>query len=141
MMFKLTLSVDASVAVSSMNDSFVSILALDAERRGLAPGLDPTTWASFMTGDDLDGENWLLSYEAGVGGWLPSPGGGNHISTHPVFSFLAGRNVRFYARMRSASRRTLDKLAETDAASYSHEEDWQFLLGDEDEDDETEDEE
>ncbi|MBX9601878.1 MAG: RNA-directed DNA polymerase [Bryobacteraceae bacterium] len=141
MMFMLPLSKDACVAVSTMNDSFVSLLALDAGKRGLAPDLDLTTWGNFITSDDLDGENWLLSYEAGVRGWLPSVGGNNHVGTHPIFSFLASRNVRFYARMRSASQRTLDKLAETDAASYSHEQDWHFWLDldDEEEDDETED--
>lgn len=142
MMFELPLSMEASLAVSGMNDSFVAILALDAEKRGLALGLDKKMWALVMTSDELEGENWLLSYEAGVRGWLPSLGGGNHISAHPVFLFLANRNIRFYARMRSISSRTLDKLAETDAASYGHHQDLQSLLDpdDEDEDVETEDE-
>ncbi|MEP7353214.1 MAG: RNA-directed DNA polymerase [Acidobacteriota bacterium] len=134
MMFKLPLSSEASAAVSRMNDSFVAILALDAWKRGLADNLDPKLWASLMTSDELDGEAWLLSYEARVRGWLPSVGVSDHVSAHPMFSYLANRNVRFYTRMRSASRRTLVKLAETDAASYSHTDDWSTLVDFDDED-------
>ena len=136
LVFKIPITPAASGAVARMNDSFVALLALDAARRGLAQDLDVTRWASSMTGDSLDGEMWLLSYEARVRGWLPSIGGQDHVMAHPVFSFLATRNVRFYARMRSISRRTLKKLAETDATSYG-ESSLSFAKPDDDDEDES----
>jgi hypothetical protein len=60
--------------------------------------------------------------------------GGDHVSAHPLFSFLAQKHVRFYTRMRSMSRRTLDRLEETDAASYNEEPDWMSLLDGDDDD-------
>ncbi len=136
LVFKLPLSSKAAAAVSMMNDSFVALLVLDAARRGLAPGANTSVWETWMTSDALDGEAWLASYEARVRNWLPSVGGGDHVSAHPVFSYLAKKHVRFYTLMRPTSRRTLERLEETDAASYNEEPDWISLLNSDDDDDE-----
>ena len=136
LVFKIPLSTAGTAVVARMNDAFVAILALDLHERGLAPKLDSANWAASMTADDLNGELWLLSYEARVREWLPSVGGGDHVRTHAAFAYLAERNVRFYTRMRSLTRRTITILEETDAASYGDEPDpwsWRWLDDDEDE--------
>lgn len=136
LVFKIPLSADGTAAVARMNDAFVAVLALDLYKRGLAPTLDAANWAARMTTDELNGELWLLSYEARVREWLPSVGGGDHVRTHAAFAYLADRKVRFYTRMRSLTRRTIMILEETDAASYGDESDpWSFGRSD-DEDDE-----
>lgn len=118
MMFRLQLSSANCDLISKLTDSFVALLALDAQRRGLAEHLDPSLWKSMMNGDDLAGEMWLLSYEARVRDWLGSVGGGNHLKDHPVFSYLESKRVRFYTRMHIVSGATVSRLEETDAASY-----------------------
>ena len=50
-----------------------------------------------MTTGDLYEDQWLLSYEANVKGWLPSLGGGNHVSVDPRFGYLRALGVEFYA--------------------------------------------
>jgi len=46
--------------------------------------------------DELEGEHWLLSYEANRKGWLPSVGGGDHVASHPIFRLMKMANVSFY---------------------------------------------
>jgi hypothetical protein len=88
---------DAAKLLSKMNDSLVALLALDAHRRGLIPnGLDTTNWETYLTTDELYGEQWLLSYEANKKGWLPSKNGGDHVTADPNFAFLKSNNVAFY---------------------------------------------
>jgi hypothetical protein len=49
-----------------------------------------------MNGKDLRGEEWLLSYEANVQGWLGTVGGGDHVTADPEFGYLKASGVRFY---------------------------------------------
>lgn len=85
-------------AVSKMSDNVVALLALDARQRGLVDGtLDTGLWENLLTVDELDGPNWLLSYEAEVKGWLRGTGAASHIDTHPFFRALRGAGVHFYA--------------------------------------------
>ncbi|MFC1997641.1 hypothetical protein ACFLXI_08570 [Chloroflexota bacterium] len=87
----------AATRLSRVNDSIVALLALDAKRRGLIPnGLSTTSWERFMTQDELYGDQWLLSYEANIKGWLPSVGGGDHVGADPNFGFLKNQDVAFY---------------------------------------------
>jgi len=93
------LSIDNSsaTAISSMENSAVAILALDAQRRGLIPsGLSVAQWQARMTTNDLFEEQWLLAYEANVQGWLPSVTGPDHVSVEPNFRFIKQSGVRFY---------------------------------------------
>jgi hypothetical protein len=93
----LTVSRDASKAVSGCRDSVVALLALHCEAQGrVAAPLDHTVWLSYMNEDNLYEEHWLLSYEANVKGWLPSQGGGDHVCTDPNFRFLKTASVSFY---------------------------------------------
>ncbi len=140
-MFKIPLSTPSCAAISKMQDAFVAISALHAQKRGLADDIDHSVWQASMTTDGLDGDLWLLSYEARVRGWLGSVGGGNHIASHPVFSYLERKKIRFYTLMRKVSHRTVTKLEETDAASYDDSETWADDLEAEfDDDDDSEEE-
>lgn len=93
----ITISSDASAAVSQCEDAVVALLALHCEAQGLvgAP-LDHTIWLSYMNQDSLYDDHWLLAYEANVKGWLPSQGGGDHVSADPNFQFLKAAGVSFY---------------------------------------------
>lgn len=93
----VTLSARTAKAISGMDDCLVALLALHAKAMDLIPkSLDVTQWMASMTTDQLRGEHWLLAYEAGVKGWLPSAGGGDHIHPDPFFRTLRGAGVSFY---------------------------------------------
>ena len=83
-------------AISRVDNSVVAILALDAQQQGLAPRLDTILWEAHMGDSDLYDEQWLLSYEANVHGWLPSVGVADHVSADPNFGFLKAAGVHFY---------------------------------------------
>jgi hypothetical protein len=44
----------------------------------------------------LFGEQWLLSYEAAVKGWLRAPNGVDHIAQVDAFAWLRDMDVEFY---------------------------------------------
>ena len=99
MILGLCVSDGAAEAASEVDSSFVALLLLDAEERGIAKkGLVPSRWQSVMTKDELCGEHWLLSYEANMKGWLPTSGQGDHVNQHPLFRELKSRQVEFYDR-------------------------------------------
>ncbi|GEM_PF-4931988 len=80
-----------------MEDSFVALLALDGSQRGLIPtGLDTSLWETFMTDQELYGNQWLLAYEANIKNWLPSATGIDYVANDPAFGFLKSNNVEFY---------------------------------------------
>lgn len=102
--FELPIDSEAARAVSNMSDSIVALLALDAHDRGLVPtGLSLSHWRSYMDSEALYQEQWLLSYEANVQGWLPSAGGSDHVDSDPNFGFLKKLGVRFYDRSRTTA--------------------------------------
>lgn len=85
---------DAAVEdLGSTADPIVALLALDAQARGFVKTLDTTSWLAALTKDDLRTEQWLLSYEAAVQGWLGTPA---HVHQHPEFDVLEQWDVRFY---------------------------------------------
>ena len=47
-----------------------------------------------MNADELYGENWLLSYEANIRGWLPTTP--DHVAADPNFGWLKSLGVSFY---------------------------------------------
>ncbi len=97
MLFNMSINTEAAAALSMMGDSVVALLSLDADRRGLIQGsLNLDNWLSYMDGDGLYGEHWLLSYEANVKGWLPSNRGIDHVNADTNFAFLKKHNVQFY---------------------------------------------
>jgi hypothetical protein len=92
----LILEAECVAAISKVDNSVVAILALDAQQQGLTPGLDTTLWEAHMGEQDLYDEQWLLSYEANMHGWLPSLGAGDHVSADANFAFLKAEGVHFY---------------------------------------------
>jgi Reverse transcriptase (RNA-dependent DNA polymerase) len=86
-----------SQTISRMDDDIVALLALHArDRRRFSRRADLDLWQKNMDASSLQGEHWLLAYEASHHGWLSFPGGADPIAAHPVFSELRGRGVRFY---------------------------------------------
>ena len=80
--------------IPNLDDPLVPVLALHAEERGLtATDLDRGRWVEHAKIDALDGDYWLLSYEAVRRDWLE--GGSAHLTGHPVFGFLHRHDVSF----------------------------------------------
>ena len=97
LLFKICLDDQTACQVALMEDSVVAILALDAMAKGLiSNNFSPALWGSMMTTQSLVEENWLLSYEANVKGWLSSPSGQDHVAADPRFNFLKQNGVHFY---------------------------------------------
>lgn len=93
----ITLSPAAAAAVSECEESVVALLALQCESEGLVgAALDDTVWSGYMNQESLYEDHWLLAYEANAQGWLPSQGGGDHVSGDPNFGFLKAAGVFFY---------------------------------------------
>ena len=85
-LLNVPLSKETGQGVSQLEDDFVAILALDARSRHRFPkgALDVTLWDSIASAPDaLEGEHWLLTYECGVRGWLPS--GKKAVPADPFF--------------------------------------------------------
>jgi hypothetical protein len=101
--FQIMLDSDSASAVSQMEDSIVALLALDAEQRNLFPSsIDTGLWERYMNRGDLYGDQWLLSYEANVKGWIPSIGGRDHVFRDSYFSHLKRNDVHFYDESQAA---------------------------------------
>ena len=84
LLFGIALDDQTASQTTQMEDSVVAVLALDAKAKGLmSNNVNLTLWASMMTTQSLFEENWLLSYEANVKGWLPSLGVRDHIAADP----------------------------------------------------------
>ena len=97
LIFGIHLDDTTACQVAKMEDSVVAILTLDAKAKGLiSNNVNLTMWASMMTTQSLVEENWLLSYEANVKGWLPSLGVHDHVSADRNFIFLKQNRVHFY---------------------------------------------
>jgi len=94
--FSSQLDHETIAILGTAENSVVAILACDAHAKGLAPHLDVTRWKSRMNLQDLRGEEWLLSYEANVQGWLGTMGGGDHVLADSEFGYLKTNGVRFY---------------------------------------------
>jgi hypothetical protein len=93
----VSVSDDNAKKVASMNDSIVAILILDAKAKGLvSSSIDFNHFQSYMTIDELRGEQWLLAYEANVKGWLPSLSKSDHVNQDKCFAFLKKEGVYFY---------------------------------------------
>ncbi len=99
------MTAEAAVAVTTMEDDFVALLALDAELRGLF-GSHQLDCSNSGTCDDYDrvmsGPHWLLAYEGSDRKWLMSPT--KRISKDPFFRILKQRRIRFYTRIPAAVR-------------------------------------
>jgi hypothetical protein len=89
-----------------MEDDFVALLALDAERRHLFDSpLDATRWQLWARATGaLASEHWLLAYEATS---HPSLAGtASIVAKDPFFAQLRSAKVSFYDRAPSRARFT-----------------------------------
>lgn len=101
--FQTRLHPKSAQSISKMDDSVVALLALDAEQRGLFQSpIDKTNWSQYMTQNALSQEQWLLSYEANVKGFMPSMGRGDHVNSNPSFRYLKANGVYFYDPTKAA---------------------------------------
>lgn len=92
---EVTLSRATMTAVSQTRDPVVPVLALHAEEEGLTPNsFDGSQWTHLMNSDELYGENWLVSYEANVQGWISY--GQDHVASTDGFRFLKDNDIHFY---------------------------------------------
>lgn len=96
-LFKTKIHTKTTDLIVNMDDSVVALLALDAYKDGfLDPSADFSTWSNSMSTQDLYESQWLLCYEAGIKGWLPSLGGSDHISGEHTFNLLRSLGISFY---------------------------------------------
>ena len=92
----VTLDQQSCKLLGGYDDSFVALLAILADKRGLCRSqLDYSAWRGFMVRDQLMGPHWLLSYEARQQNWLGPRGGGDHRDRDPFFSEVKGAGVSF----------------------------------------------
>jgi len=88
---------DAVAELEDSEDSVVALLALHAESLGrMKRPLEKSKWLPHMTTEGLYDDQWLLAYEAAIKGWLPSQGGGDHVSGDPAFNWMRNAGVSFY---------------------------------------------
>jgi hypothetical protein len=84
--------------VSQTDNSVVALAALDLEASGLTTRkFDRDVWEKCLNADGLYSENWLLSYEAYVKGWLKRPpSAAKYVESDPFFHILQSNDVEFY---------------------------------------------
>lgn len=128
MAFDARLSAHATRVTATMDDDVVSLLALEANTRGVFEGsLDTTLWASHMCRSELYGEHWLLAYEGLRRNLLPS-NSGDFIGADPAFAWLRSNDVRFMKQFRKPSKQTLANVAADDDYSDDEDDSWLFDL-------------
>lgn len=81
--------------ILDIDDPLVPILALYAEERGLISNLDTSTLERIVDIENLYGENWLLSYESRIRGWLGLNPHGSFSNGCSRFQRMKKGSVRF----------------------------------------------
>jgi hypothetical protein len=97
------LSTDAAQLIDMMEDDVVALLAMHAAELDLFPkgSLTKSSWAALAEQTDaLEGEHWLLAYEANQQGWLRTPA----VAVDPDFSRMSTAGVQFYDRAQSKAQ-------------------------------------
>jgi hypothetical protein len=93
---RISLSINAARAVSSLDNSIVGLLALDLQQRGLVPrGLNTGLWRASMNGRGLHSHMWLLAYEADLKGWLRGAPA-DFVDKDLHFAVLKSKRISFY---------------------------------------------
>ena len=97
LLLMMTLDHQTADLAARMADPIVAILTLDGKSKGLVSNnVNLGLWSSMMTSQELYADNWLLSYEANIKGWLPSNSSQDHVAADPGFGFLKQYGVSFY---------------------------------------------
>jgi hypothetical protein len=107
-LFSVSLPDDVLGEISQVDDPIVALLAVDLRAEGLADALNTSAWVKYMHADHLYSENWMLTYEAAVKGWLDPLNGDDYIGNDSFFSILRNNGVQFY------DTRNKDAAAETE---------------------------
>lgn len=81
--------------VLDIDDPLVPILALYAEEKGLISNLDTSTLERIVGTENLYGENWLLSYESRMRGWLGLNPDASFANGYSRFQRMKKGSVRF----------------------------------------------
>jgi hypothetical protein len=94
---QIQLGKKAAKTLSILTDDCIAIQALHAHADGLLPqGFSKIAIAKGIANEDLEGEHWLLAYEAARHGFLPGPVG--IVKANPLFADFLARGVTFYRR-------------------------------------------
>ena len=94
---QIPLSKSAAKVLSRFDDDSIVLQALDLHAAGLLPeGFSTKGIEKLIKNADLDGEHWLLSYEALRQGFLTASA--SAVSQHQLFSDLLAKKVTFYRR-------------------------------------------
>jgi hypothetical protein len=111
MAFDIKLPDGCATVISEMDDDVVALLALELDSRGgFQTPLDKSRWASWMNGDQLRGEHWLVAYEAYERRWLPSSTKSDYLGLDRDFNWLRNNNVRFTKKFRKPTEQTLREI-------------------------------
>jgi len=96
-LFNINIGQEATKALTQVEDPIVALLTLFAKSKGLLHATASfTKWSEVMTTPGLCDSQWMLAYEAGVKGWLPSHNVADHIGEHPYFNWLRQSGVSFF---------------------------------------------
>jgi hypothetical protein len=93
---RIPLRAGASRVLQEVDDDSVALLCLHAREAGLMPTLRDGRWAAHMNRPGLEGDHWLVAYEALHHRWLKSTTGNDYVRAAPIFGALRGRDVCFY---------------------------------------------
>jgi hypothetical protein len=92
---RIVLGTPAGKTLSAFEDDCLGIQTLHAQSLGLLPkGFTTRRLSRLLNAVDLEGEHWLLGYEAFRQGYLT--GSGAAVKANPLFSDLFNSNVTFY---------------------------------------------
>ena len=92
---RIELNRAAGQVLARCDDDCIALQALHCHAEGLIPkGFSPGRISKLVRGVDLDGEHWLLGYEALRQGFLTDSQAA--VSSNPLFNDLLQRGVTFY---------------------------------------------
>jgi hypothetical protein len=95
LVWNVQLSTSAAQVIDKIEDDIVALLAMHADENQLFPrgSLSRSLWVGLAAqADALQGEHWLLAYEANQQGWLPC----SAVSKDSTFAAMSNAGVSFY---------------------------------------------
>ncbi|WP_152616619.1 RNA-directed DNA polymerase [Sphingomonas sp. ERG5] len=93
----IKLNDEATAMASAVENSVCGCLILLLRTRGLLSGRTLTSsWLNSLDTESLHGENWLLTYEAGIRASWRIRDASTAVGSNPYFTALKNRNVSFF---------------------------------------------
>lgn len=96
--FKITIPEQIAFLIANFENSIVALIALDLRDSNLIYGLRTELWETYLAENNLFEEQWLLSYEAQIKGWLRSEEAREGFETTRFFNMLHKKKIQFYDR-------------------------------------------